>query len=405
MREGFLNFKGDLVADSKATRKIVRVLAVMETPWPTGGPAKNVLEFARRAGCASHTSLQAQVAVAVFHRGKPKTSNDFVSACEQLGLEVNIIGERFRFDPRVLAALQNIVESYKPDIVETHAVKSHFLIWLTRAYRKRVWVAFHHGYTWTSVKTRLYNSLDRWSLLSASHVVTDCLPFASDLKKIGVLPERIAVQHSCVNEFVSPSTERIADLRRTLRIDDGMQVILSVGRLSREKGQAYLIEAASLLRQRNGRRNMCFILAGVGPDREMLEKLARERQVSESFRFPGLVADIAPYYGLANMLVLPSHSEGSPNVLLEAMAAGLPIVATAVGGVPEMVANEKEGLLVESRNAPALAQAIERLSGEESLRVQLGKEARSKSKSYTPVAYCESLLALYERCLAQSPSP
>jgi glycosyltransferase involved in cell wall biosynthesis len=133
--------------------------------------------------------------------------------------------------------------------------------------------------------------------------------------------------------------------------------------------------------------------------------LARERQVSESFRFPGLVADIAPYYGLANMLVLPSHSEGSPNVLLEAMAAGLPIVATAVGGVPEMVANEKEGLLVESRNAPALAQAIERLSGEESLRVQLGKEARSKSKSYTPVAYCESLLALYERCLAQSPRP
>jgi glycosyltransferase involved in cell wall biosynthesis len=393
------------VADPKASPRIVRVLAVMETPWPTGGPAKNVLEFARRAACAPHNSLQARVAVAVFHRGKPKTSNDFVFACEQLGLEVHLIRERFRFDPLVLTALRNIVESCKPDIVETHAVKSHFLIWLTRAYRKRVWIAFHHGYTWTSLKTRIYNSLDRWSLRSASRVVTDCRPFANDLEKIGIPPGRITVQHSCVNDFVSPPTERIADLRKDLRIDGGIQVILSVGRLSREKGQAYLIEAASLLRQKNGHLDMCFILAGAGPDREMLEMLAREKQVSESFRFLGLVADIAPYYGLANMLVLPSHSEGSPNVLLEAMAAGLPIVATAVGGVPEMVRNEREALLVENRNAPALARAIERLSGAPSLAEQLGREARSKSKLYSPAAYCESLLGLYERCLRQSPRP
>jgi glycosyltransferase involved in cell wall biosynthesis len=392
------------VADPKANPRIVRVLAVMETPWPTGGPAKNVLEFARRAACAPHNSLQARVAVAVFHRGKPKTSNDFVFACEQLGLEVHLIRERFRFDPLVLTALRNIVESCKPDIVETHAVKSHFLIWLTRAYRERVWIAFHHGYTWTSFKTRIYNSLDRWSLRSASRVVTDCRPFASDLEKIGIAPGHITVQHSCVNDFVSPPTERIADLRRDLRIDGGIQVILSVGRLSREKGQAYLIEAASLL-QKNGHLNMCFILAGVGPDREMLEMLAREKQVSESFRFLGLVADIAPYYGLANMLVLPSHSEGSPNVLLEAMAAGLPIVATAVGGVPEMVTNEREALLVENRNAPALARAIERLSGAPSLGEQLGREARSKSKLYSPAAYCESLLGVYERCLSPSPRP
>ena len=389
------------MAEATATRRNPRALIVMETPWSYGGPAKNVLEFARSTVRSSRSGFPVRVAIAVFHRGKPNTSNEFAATCERLGVEVHVIREGFPFDPRVLPAIRKIIAAYKPDLVETHAVKSHFLIWLTRSFRHRAWIAFHHGYTWTSTRTRLYNSLDRWSLRSASQVVTDCQPFASDLEKIGVFPDRITVRHSCVRDFVTPPSERVAVLRRALGISDGMEVILTVGRLSREKGQAYLVEAASLLQQRNGGRKMCFIVAGIGPDREMLEKLASAKQVSESFRFPGLVADIAPYYGLANMLVLPSQSEGSPNVLLEAMAAGLPIVATAVGGVPEIVANEKEALLVESRNATALAGAIERLCDEGSLREQLSSAARSKAKSYSPAAYCESLLTLYERCLAR----
>jgi glycosyltransferase involved in cell wall biosynthesis len=380
-------------------RRAICVLIVMETPWPTGGPAKNVLEFARRAASSSHPSLQALVTVAVFHRGAPNTSNDFVAACEQIGLKCHLLREGFRYDPRALATLRQIVASLQPDIIETHAVKSHFVVWLTRAFRRRGWVAFHHGYTWTSPVTRLYNLLDRWSLPSASHVVTDCRPFAAELETIGVAPNRITVQHSSVNEFVPPLPERVAALRRNLQIPDRAQVVLTVGRLSREKGQALVVEAAAFLRQKNVCNNLYFVLPGIGPDLDMLRNLAREREVFDSFRFPGLVSDIPTYYSLATLMALPSHSEGSPNVLLEAMAAGLPVVATNVGGVPEIVTHEREALLVESGNAAALAQAIDRLCADTALRERIATAARLKSRAYSPVAYCQSLLSVYARSL------
>jgi glycosyltransferase involved in cell wall biosynthesis len=387
------------VAEATATRRNPRALIVMETPWPYGGPAKNVLEFARSASRSSDSRFRVRVAIAVFHRGKPNTSNEFATTCEQLGLEVHVIREGFPFDPRVLPAIRKIIASYKPDLVETHAVKSHFLIWLTQSYRRRAWIAFHHGYTWTSSKTRLYNSLDRWSLPSASQVVTDCRPFAAELETIGVAPNRITVQHSSVNDFIPAPPERVAALRRNLQIPDSAQVVLTVGRLSREKGQALVVEAAALLRQKSACKNLYFVLPGIGPDLDMLQNLARERGVLDSFRFPGLVSDIPTYYSLATLMALPSYSEGSPNVLLEAMAAGLPVVATNVGGVPEIVTHEKEALLVESGNAAALAQAIDRLCADTALRERLATAARLKSRAYSPVAYCQSLLSVYARSL------
>lgn len=383
-----------------AAHRRARVLIFIEANRPTTGPAKNAIEFARRAPSCPDSALEAHIAMATFHRGEPNSTNEFVSFCQKSALEVQVIHERTTFDPSILPAIRKLVDSYRPDIIETHAVKSHFLTWLTGIYRNRVWIAFHHGYTWTDGRTRAYNHLDHWSLPVASTVVTDCRPFAAELENHGVSPDRIALRHSSVNEFIPPPTERISELRRLLRIAEGTHVILSVGRLSKEKGQFLLIEAAALLR-RNSDRNVCFVLAGDGPDREMLEELAAQKQLSDSFRFVGHVAEIAPYYALANIFVLPSYSEGSPNVLLEAMAAGLPIVATAVGGVPEMIEHRKQGLLVECGNPSALAESITQLRSHESLRRLLASAGRQRSKSYSSEAYCGSLLALYESCLTR----
>ena len=103
---------------------------------------------------------------------------------------------------------------------------------------------------------------------------------------------------------------------------------------------------------------------------------------------------------MANLVVLPSHSEGSPNVLLEAMSAGLPIIATAVGGVPEIVEHEKQALLVEKQNPSALARSIERLLDDPGLCAQLSVAARQSISAYSPEAYRDSILSLYQSCLA-----
>lgn len=377
----------------------------MEALWPTTGPAKNLLEFAARASNAPGPLPRANITVATYHRGDGAADNDFVVACQRSGLEIHIIRERFLFDFAVIPAIRTLVERLRPDIIQTHAVKSHFLVRLAGLHQGRPWIAFHHGYTWTSVRTRAYNELDRWSLRAPNKVVTVCRPFALTLERIGVQPDRIVVRHNAVKPFSPAAPEATAQLRQTLRIPPDAKVILCAGRLSREKAQGDFIQAAACIRIANPHRNIRFVIAGEGPDRYMLRRLAKTCRIEDWVIFAGQIADLSPYYTLADIAVLPSHSEGSPNVLLEAMASGLPIVATAVGGVPEIVQHEKEALLVQKKNPSALACAIERLLDDPVLCARLSEAARESILGYTPESYRDSILALYQSCLADWSRP
>jgi len=371
----------------------------MESPWPTTGPAKNLIEFACRAKDGSRSLPPANVMIATFRRGTNSTENEFVQACKLAGLETHIIQERFLFDLAVIPEIRRLVSLCKPDIVQSHAVKSHFLVRLTGINRGRHWIAFQHGYTWPHLKMRMYNYLDRWSLRAASKVVTVCQTFADDLEKIGVCPKRIVIQHNSVNPFFAATNKEISDLRQTLGISSDSKVVLCVGRFSREKAQKDLIQAVALLRRENLNRNIKCVFAGDGPDLQILKDAARFFGIEDWLIFPGRVSDLRPFYTMANLFVLPSHTEGSPNVLLEAMAAGLPIIATAVGGVPEIVRNEEEALLVEKQNPKALAQAIARVLDDNRLQRQLAETARRRIQAYSPAVYCQSILALYRSCL------
>jgi len=173
----------------------------------------------------------------------------------------------------------------------------------------------------------------------------------------------------------------------------GEAIVLAVGRLSAEKGHADLMEAVALLDDVPGFR---LVLVGDGPERARLEKQALGRRVV----MVGHQADVAPFYAAATLLALPSHSEGSPNVVLEAMAAGVSVAATEVGGVPEILENGRTGLLVPARDAAAMAAAIRRLLTEPDTRRALSSAASAEVEAhYTPEAYRESMIAFYERML------
>jgi glycosyltransferase involved in cell wall biosynthesis len=113
-------------------------------------------------------------------------------------------------------------------------------------------------------------------------------------------------------------------------------VIVSIGRLSREKGHDDLVHAIAGVREMDPGLKFKVLLVGDGPEREHLEATVADLRLSNEILFVGHVSDVAPFYSIADVMALPSHSEGSPNVLLEAMAAGIPSVATEVGGVPEI---------------------------------------------------------------------
>jgi glycosyltransferase involved in cell wall biosynthesis len=379
----------------------IRVLALIEATTVTG-PAKNIIELCRRArhlGAAEGDPSTTQITVVTFDRSSSadgQAPNAFVQAALAAGVQVEVIKERFRFDTRVLTALSHLVRNRRPDIIQTHMVKSHFLVRLLRLWRGRPWIAFHHGYTSTDLKMELYNRLDSWSLPKADRVVTVCGAFAEQLTRIGVHREKIVIRHNSVSGAGTPSSSETRQLRDRLGLNCTERVILAVGRLSREKGHSDLFEALGRLRASPDGTNVRLVLVGDGPEREPLQRIAVTHGIGDSIVFAGHVSDVRPFYAIADVLALPSHSEGSPNVLLEAMAGGLPIVATAVGGVPEIVDHERTALLVPARDPAAMARAIERMLQDRELAARIATSASEVvMERFTPEAYAESIVAIY----------
>ena len=374
----------------------IRVLTLIENASVTG-PARNVIEFAKMAARAESGLPAVEVTLVTYRRG-PEESQLAVAAREA-GLDVHTIAERRRWDTQVLPQLRQIVAQLKPDILESRNVKSHFFVRTLGLYRKYPWVAWNHGYTSTSRLDRMYTKLDRWSLRGAYRVMTVCQPFADDLVRLGVNRERISILHNSVKPFVRPPEEEVQGLRRAVGIDADEAVILAVGRLSYEKGHADLIRAAAMLAaaQVPGFR---IVIVGDGPERDALHRLASELRVERRVTLVGFQRDTRPYYAAAAMVAVPSHSEGSPNVVLEAMAAGLPIVANAVGGVPEILEECVTGLMVPAHAPEAMAKAIASVQANPELGARLGAAARQRAAAdYTPEAYRRALVRFYQETL------
>jgi len=364
------------------------------------GPAKNLIGFSRWLSTAEGAQTGLRVAVATFDRKRtPAGGNHFADATRAAGIETHVIRERYRFDPGVIAQLREITARAKPDIVQTHNGKSHLLIKSLRDLRThRLWFAFQHGYQHTNLLLRLYNQFDRLSLRSADRVVSVCRAFSPRLIAYGVKPERIRVLHNAaVPTPPIPEGER-ARVRAQLGIRRDGPVLLTIGRLSLEKGHADLLRA--LGRLRSSLPEWYLVIVGFGPERNALGELARSLGIGEQVVFAGFHPDVSAFYAIADLFVLPSHSEGSSNVLLEAMMAGVPIVATDAGGNPEIVTHEETGLLVPVGDQAALARAVSRVLHEPLLTSRLVESARARAASeFSEDHYRRRLVGFYAEAL------
>ena len=360
------------------------------------GPAKNLIGFASWLTTEEGAKLRLSVSIATFSRNSG--SDGFVSAARAAGIDTHVIRERRRFDREVIPQLREIVARVSPDIIQTHNGKSHLLMRSLPDLRaQRSWFAFQHGYQDTDLKLRLYNQVDRLTLRSADRVVSVCQAFAARLIDYGVRPERIRILHnSAVPVTPSAEGERLG-LREQLRIADSESVILTIGRLSREKGHADLLRAVAQL---PATRAWKLVVVGIGPEQDALDALASELGVRERVVFAGFHANVSAFYSIADLFVLPSHSEGSSNVLLEAMMSSVPIVATKVGGTPEILSDENTGLLVPVSEAPALAAAIDRLLSDRTLASRLSDAAHLRAnREFSVNRYRQRLSSFYAEVL------
>ena len=165
--------------------------------------------------------------------------------------------------------------------------------------------------------------------------------------------------------------------RKKLSLPKNRKIILSVRRLVYKNGLDTLIESAPLVARDHP--DTLFVVAGKGPSRKLIEDRIKELGIEDNIKLTGFVPDklLPVYYDATDYFVLPSASgEGLPLVLLEAMACGLPVIATTVGGTPEIIKHMKNGVLVPPRNPEAMAETISKLLSEERLGPAIGEEAR-----------------------------
>jgi len=373
------------------------VLALIEATSVTG-PAKNLIGFARRA------RPRVELSVVTFRRASAPDQGLLPALAEER-IPVNLIDEAGMGDPRVIFRLRACFRAGRPDIIQTHNTKSHFLLRLMPGAGRAPWIAFHHGFTNRDRKDRAYNRLGKWALQGADQVIAVCGAFADDLRAAGVAEQRISVRHNFVLPFVAPAAAEVEALRARLGIPAGTRVMLAVGRLSSEKGHGDLLAALAILLQSEPAADFRLVIAGEGPERANLERQRRALGLDAVVLMPGQQAGVRPFYAMADLLVLASHSEGSPNVLLEAMSAGLPIVATHTGGIVEIASDGETAVIVQVRDPRGLADGIRRLWSGPELARRLGAQAKVVAAQFTPEAYVESLIGIYRSVLAGRTGP
>ncbi|WP_309125354.1 glycosyltransferase family 4 protein [Kocuria sp.] len=218
----------------------------------------------------------------------------------------------------------------------------------------------------------------------------------------GVSEERFSTVPNGVRPRKDPPGRTAA--RAALHLQEGDLVVLSTGRLTTMKGQRYLIEAAALLKA--GHPRLQVVILGEGDLREELEALVAARGLAGTVHLPGHRQDARMLLDAADVFALPSRSEGMPLALLEAMEAGLPVVATRVIGSAEVVAHGRTGLLVPTENAGGLAAALAELLEDGERRALYGEAGRRRYlDEYTVDCMVARTQAVYDATLQPSPEP
>jgi glycosyltransferase involved in cell wall biosynthesis len=299
-----------------------------------------------------------------------------------------------RADLRALRELRKIVRSFRPHIVHTHTAKAGALgraAALVAATRPRPLIMHtYHGHVlegyFGPALTATYRAVERGLARFSDCLIGVSQATVDDLVRLRVAPpERFAVVP------LGLELDRLLALAGRPDPGDGEAVALYAGRLVPIKNVDLLLRA--LARARHGGARLRLVVLGDGELRPPLEQLARELGIAGSVEFLGYRDDVAPYLAAADMAVLSSANEGTPVALIEAAAAGRPLVGTRVGGVADVV-SPGTGRLVASGDVKGLAAALSELAGDPALRLELGAKAREHVRS----AYAsERLLADVDR--------
>lgn len=307
---------------------------------------------------------------------------------------------RMRPGPNFMGALEilNYAKSIDCSLLHSHGYKGNILFgFIPKKLRNLPLITTLHGWTSTGTtfsRMRLYEWLDSWALCQMNAVVLVNKGMLTHPR----LAERKNVKFHIVNNGISVEeldSYPCAELK--LRTRGGLNIV-AVGRFSPEKGFAVLLKAIARVVDKG--EDVSLVLFGEGRGRRKLEDLILQLGLHGRVKMPGFVRNVAATFSCFDLLVMPSLTEGLPIVLLEAMRAKLPVIASRVGGIPNVLKGGVSGLLVEPEDDEELADAIRDLAGSHSKRRQLAEAANLVfSQKYCAEYMAESYRQIYAKIL------
>lgn len=363
------------------------LLHLVASPF-LGGPERQMIGL----------SLAQRGSERVVFLGFPEGA-DFDARLRKEGIESHLLATTGRPIRRAIREVEGWLRRIRPDVVITHGYKPD-LVGLFAARRAGVpQIAVAHGWTGASLRVRVNEAIDKLAMRGAVRVVAVSARQGRRVEEAGIRPGRVVV----IRNAIDPARfgGRDPEVRRELEAffpEPPDRVVIAAGRLSPEKGFDDLVRAARLVVDRLPGTG--FVLVGDGPLRAALQEAIREAGLGSRFVLAGFRDDLDRLMPSADAFVQSSHTEGMPNVVLEAGACGLPIVATAVGGTGEVVEEGRGARLVPPHRHEELARELVDVLSHPDAAAAMGAAARERVVSeFTFAAKAAAYRHMLEECL------
>jgi glycosyltransferase involved in cell wall biosynthesis len=288
-------------------------------------------------------------------------------------LDVEVLITPMPEDPPWASILMtcSLVKAGAIDVLHAHMPNAHLLAGLAGRLCGKPVVTTIHGRTVSPMDIEVHRAAGTHVSVVCKHSYFHALSMGVNAAQLSCIPNGVDT------EIFKPGRAGECDLRRHFGMDDDAPLIGYVGRLSVEKGPEVFLHSALLMR--NTLPSARFVMVGEGPMREQLARFIENFQLADFVHLAGLRDDMPAIYRQLDAVVSTSHTESMPLALMEAMASGLPIVATRVGGVPDLVEQGSTGWLAAPRDMEAIASQVTRLFQAPGVAARMGQNARKRA--------------------------
>ncbi len=326
---------------------------------------------------------------------------EIIHHAEKNNLKAKIFRCNGKVDFKTFHEIREFVREKQVSIIHTHGYKSNIYgFFIAKVDKKPIpIVSTCHNWIADDPKTRAYYWIDKFVLKWFDEVIAVSEGIKDELLGKGMPEDKIRLIYNGVN--INKYDTYTGTVRNELKINEKTKVIGTVARLTAEKGLSYLLEAF--------KKVVCFfsdsilIIVGDGPLGNELREKACELGISDKVIFTGKRTDLAQIYSTMDIFVLPSLKEGLPMVILEAMASRKPIIATNVGGIPGVIENGREGILVRPKSVEDLNKAIITLLKDHGVSRRLAYNAREKVvRQFSSEIMCNRYIEVYRELLQQN---